>query len=73
MAIHSSVRAWRVPGTEESVGLPMYGVAESRTQLTQLSSSSSLYVTFFFLLMYINMCIILVWGLQCKDFIFYIC
>ena len=40
MATHSSVLAWRIPGTAEPGGLP-YGVAQSRTRLKQLSSSSS--------------------------------
>ena len=41
MAIHSSVLAWRIPGTEEPGGLPVYGVAQSRTRLKRLSSSCS--------------------------------
>ena len=41
MATHSSVLAWRIPGTGEPRGLPVYGVAQSRTRLKQLSSSSS--------------------------------
>ena len=42
MATHSSVLAWRIPGTGEPGGLPdVYGVAQSRTRLKQLSSSSS--------------------------------
>ena len=32
MATHSSVLAWRIPGTEEPGGLPVYGVAQSRTR-----------------------------------------
>ena len=40
MATHSSVLAWRVPWTGEPGGL--YGVAQSRTWLKRLSSSSSL-------------------------------
>ena len=39
MATHSSVLAWRIPGTAEPGGLPSMGVAESRTQLKRLSSS----------------------------------
>ena len=39
MATHSSVLAWRIPGTGEPGGL--YGVALSRTQLKRLSSGSS--------------------------------
>ena len=31
MATHSSVLAWRIPGTEEPGGLPSVGVAESDT------------------------------------------
>ena len=42
MATHSSVLAWRIPGTAELGGLPaVYGVAQSRTRLKRLSSSSS--------------------------------
>ena len=42
MATHSSVLAWRIPGTGEPGGLPdVYGVAQSWTQLKRLSSSSS--------------------------------
>ena len=38
MATHSSVLAWRIPGTEESGGLPSME-SQSRTQLKRLSSS----------------------------------
>ena len=41
MATHSSVLAWRIPGTGEPAGLPSMGVTQSQTQLKQLSSSSS--------------------------------
>ena len=41
MATHSSVLAWRIPGTGEPGGAAVYGVAQSRTQLKRLSSSSS--------------------------------
>ena len=44
MATHSSVLAWRIPGTGEPGGLPSIGaqsLAQSRTRLKQLSSSSS--------------------------------
>ena len=40
MATHSSVLAWRIPGTEEPGGLPSMG-SQSRTRLKRLSSSSS--------------------------------
>ena len=40
MATHSSVLAWRIPGTGEPGGLPS-GVAQSRTWLKWLSSSSN--------------------------------
>ena len=40
MAIHSSVLAWRIPGRGKPGGLPSMG-SQSRTQLKQLSSSSS--------------------------------
>ena len=41
MATHSSILAWRIPGTVEPVGLPVYRVAQSWTRLKRLSSSSS--------------------------------
>ena len=41
MATHSSVLAWRIPGTGEPGVLPVYEVAQSRTRLKRLSSSSS--------------------------------
>ena len=40
MATHSSVLAWRIPGTGEPGGLPSMGVAQSQTRLKWLSSSS---------------------------------
>ena len=40
MATHSSVLAWRIPGTGSLVAA-VYGVAQSRTRLKRLSSSSS--------------------------------
>ena len=39
MATHSSVPAWRIPGTGEPGAV--YGVAQSRTRLKRFSSSSS--------------------------------
>ena len=41
MATHSSVLAWRIPGTAEPGGLWSMGVAQSRTPLKRFSSSSS--------------------------------
>ena len=41
MATHSSVLAWRIPGTGEPGGLRSMGVTRSRTWLKWLSSSSS--------------------------------
>ena len=41
MAIHSSVLAWRISGTREPWWAAVYGVAQSRTRLKRLSSSSS--------------------------------
>ena len=38
MATHSSVLAWRIPGTGEPGGLPSMGVAQSWTRLKRLSS-----------------------------------
>ena len=40
MATHSSVHAWRIPGTGAPGGLPSLG-SQSRTRLKRLSSSSS--------------------------------
>ena len=38
MATHSSVLAWRIPGTGEPGGLPeVSGVAQSRTRLSDFS------------------------------------
>ena len=43
MATHSSVLAWRIPGTGEPGGLPaVYGVTQSRTRLKRLSNSLGL-------------------------------
>ena len=41
MATHPNVLAWRIPGTGEPGGLLSIGVAQSRTRLKRLSSSSS--------------------------------
>ena len=41
MTTHSSVLAWRIPGTGEPWWAAIYGVAQSRTRLKRLSSSSS--------------------------------
>ena len=41
MATHSSVLAWRIPGTGGALWAAVYGVAQSRTRLKRLSSSSS--------------------------------
>ena len=40
MATHSSILAWRIPGTG-AWWAAVYGVTQSRTRLTRLSSSSS--------------------------------
>ena len=39
---HSSVLAWRIPGTGGAWWAAVYGVAQSQTQLKRLSSSSSM-------------------------------
>ena len=39
MTTHSSVLAWRIPGTGEPGGLPSMGL-QSRTRLKQLSSGN---------------------------------
>ena len=41
MATHSSVLAWRIPGTGGAWWAAVSGVAQSRTRLKQLSSSGS--------------------------------
>ena len=41
MATHSSVLAWRIPGTEKPGWAAVCGVIQSRTRLKRLSSSSS--------------------------------
>ena len=40
MATHSSALAWRIPGAGEPGGLQSMGVAQSQTQLKQLSSKT---------------------------------
>jgi len=42
MATHSSILAWRIPWTEGAWRATVHRVAQSRTQLKQLSSSSKL-------------------------------
>ena len=41
MATHSSVLAWRIPGTGGAWWAAVYGVTQSRTRLKRFSSSSS--------------------------------
>ena len=41
MATHSSVLAWRIPGTGGAWWAAVYEVAQSLTRLKRLSSSSS--------------------------------
>ena len=50
MATHSSVLAWRIPGTGGSWWAAVYGVAQSRTRLKRLSSSSSSSNSFYIML-----------------------
>ena len=45
MATHSSVLAWRIPGTGEPGGLPSMG-SQSRTRRKRLSSSSIYHFVF---------------------------
>ena len=42
MATHSSIFAWRIPGTGAAWWTAVCGIAQSRTRLKQLSSSSSI-------------------------------
>ena len=62
MATHSSVLAWRIPGTGEPGGLPSMD-SHSRTQLKRLSSSmeEELYNTRFSL--YVSLYIVSLWVL----------
>ena len=46
IATHSSVLAWRIPGTGEPRGRPSMRSAQNRTRLKQLSSSSRLVIAF---------------------------
>ena len=48
MATHSSILAWRIPQTEEPVGLQSHGVAESdmTERLTHIHIVDLLYVSF---------------------------
>ena len=50
MAIHSSVLAWRIRRTEEPDGLLSMGIADSRTRLKRLSSSSSTHAYIIYML-----------------------
>ena len=38
MATHSSILAWRIPWTEEPGRLPVHGVSESQTRLSDFTS-----------------------------------
>ena len=40
MATHSSILAWRIPGTEEPVGLPSMW-SQSQTRRTQLAAAAA--------------------------------
>ena len=53
MATHSSVLAWRIPGTGEPGGLPSMGL-QSRTQLKWLSSSSMYIYVYMYIYIYFN-------------------
>ena len=44
MATHSSVLAWRTPGTRGAWWAAVYGVTQSQTRLKRLSSSSSILI-----------------------------
>ena len=58
MATHTSILAWKSPGTEESSGLPSMG-SQSRTRLKRLSSSSQ---SFSF-----SRSHVLMWELDCEE------
>ena len=42
MATHSSVLAWRIPGTVGAWWAAVYGIAQSRLRLKRLSSGSEI-------------------------------
>ena len=44
MATHTSILAWRIPGTEEPGGLQSVG-SQSRTQLKRLSTQTVTFVS----------------------------
>ena len=52
METHSSVLAWRIPGMGGAWWAAVYGVAQSRTRLKRLSSSSSSMTHTTYFLMY---------------------
>ena len=56
MATHSSILAWRIPGTEEPGGLPSVGL-QSWTWLKRLSSSSYFLLWPEFHKIYVTACI----------------
>ena len=41
MATHSSVLAWRIPGTGEPGWAAVYGVTESQTRLSDLAPAAA--------------------------------
>ena len=45
MATHSSILAWKIPGTGRAWWAAVYGVAQGWTRLKQLSSSSSMMIS----------------------------
>ena len=48
MATHSSVLAWRIPGTREPTGLPLWGLTESDTiEVTQQQQQQQLHLTIY--------------------------
>ena len=58
METHSSVLAWRIPGMGGAWWAAVYGVAQSRTRLKRLSSSSSSMThTTYFLMYQLILCI----------------
>jgi len=75
MATHSSVLAWRIPGTGEPGGLPdVYGVAQSWTRLKRLSSSSSVCVVWCVLcVMCVLWCDVCVWCCGCPQGELWLC
>ena len=57
IAIHSSILAWRIPGTEEPGGLPSMGSHRVRHDWSDLAAAASLPHSIVFLYFFLHLCI----------------